>query len=110
MNCPAYDIVYTIYSSTLPEVRQKEMKNWLKMYHEQFSLDLKAFGYNSDLMYPFDKFKMDFDNLFEFGFVHALFNSMVSAYLIVNTLRSLLDEQSILSKQGSMFLENQLSK
>ena len=77
MNCPAYDVVYTIFSSTLPEIRLNNLAYWLKMYHDQLCSDLKAFGYDSDLIYPFDQFKKDFDDLYGFGFVHALFNSMV---------------------------------
>ena len=78
INCPAYDVVYTIFSSTLPEIRLNELANWLKMYHEQLCLDLKEFGYDSDIIYPFNQFKKDFDDLYGFGFVHALFNSMVN--------------------------------
>ena len=77
MNCPAYDVVYTIFSSTLPEIRRQELVNWLRMYHDQLCSDLKGFGYDSDLIYPFNQFKKDFDDLYGFGFVHALFNSMV---------------------------------
>ena len=78
VNCPAYDVVYTIYSSTLPEIRKVELTNWLKIYHDQFCSDLKAFGYASENVYPFSKFQKDFDDLFEFGFLHGILNSMVS--------------------------------
>ena len=76
MNCPAYDVVFISFSSTLPEIQGEGLANWLKMYHDQLCSDLKAFGYDSDLIYPFDQFKKDFDDIYGFGFVHALFNSM----------------------------------
>ena len=78
INCPAYDVVYTIYSSTLPEFREKELKNWLKIYYDQFSFDMKTLGYDSNHIYSYGQFQNDFDDLYEFGFVHAFLNSMVS--------------------------------
>ena len=77
-NCPTYDVVYIIYSSTLPKFREKELENWLKIYYDQFSYDLTTLGYDSNHIYSYGQFQNDFDDLYEFGFVHAFLNSMVS--------------------------------
>ena len=82
LNCPAYDVVYTIYSSTLPEFREKELENWMKTYYDQFSFDMKTLGYDLNHIYPYSQFQNDFDDLYEFGFVHAFLNSMVSSSLV----------------------------
>lgn len=72
---PAIDVSYAIYTGTRPDLRAQFLEDWLKLYHDQFSRDLVAFGYDPQQVYDYQEFRQDFRDLFGYGFQWALQHS-----------------------------------
>ena len=75
---PAVDLVHLIVTGTRPDLRTKLERDWLKIYFEQFSQDLEAFGYSADKVYPFEKLVEDYDGIYDYGFTWCLMHIGVS--------------------------------
>ena len=81
---PAVDVMYAIYTGSEPEMRVEHLTKWLKTYHDQFSYELKIFGYDANNVYPFAKFQQDFRDLFPIGLTWAFIVSTVNLVILYN--------------------------
>lgn len=77
---PAIDVIYAIYTGTEPESRSKNPSNLLQIYYKQLSHELNIFGYNVDKIYPYNKLKEDFQDLFPVGLTWAFMVSRKSQF------------------------------
>ena len=80
---PAVDVMYAIYTGSEPEMRVEHLTKWLKTYHDQFSYELKIFGYDANNVYPFAKFQQDFRDLFPIGLTWAFIVSTVNLVIFI---------------------------
>jgi hypothetical protein len=71
LSSPSIELAFLILTSTEPELRQVHLKEWLKIYHCQFTSDLKAFGFDSNIIYPMETFEQDFEAFYEYGLKHS---------------------------------------
>lgn len=68
---PCCDLSYCIYSGAPKEVL-KDMDYYLRIYHDSLSETLKAFGCDSETLFPFQALKEDWKRFHKLGFTMAL--------------------------------------
>ncbi|KAJ8926074.1 hypothetical protein NQ315_009930 [Exocentrus adspersus] len=68
---PCCDLSYTIYSGASKPILQN-LDSYLHVYHDSLSSTLKAFGCDSDRIYPFHQLKKDWKRYCKLGFSMAL--------------------------------------
>ncbi len=77
ISSPAIDLIYAIVTGTRGEVRMEKTADWLKIYHEKFTADMKSFGYDAAKVYPFEDFVKDYDDAYAYGFCWAVSHAQV---------------------------------
>ena len=73
---PSIDLVYLLYSSSNNDDRKEKVTQWLKIYHDTLTDDLKALGY-SGTEYPFHELEKDIDHARLFGVIMGLMHCQV---------------------------------
>ena len=74
---PSIDLVYLLYSSSNNDDRKEKVTQWLKIYHDTLTDDLKALGY-SGTEYPFHELEKDIDHARLFGVIMGLMHCQVT--------------------------------
>ena len=101
MTSPAVDLVYLIVTGTRPDLRTNFGKDWLKIYYEQFSQDLEAFGHSADDVYPFEKLVEDYDGIYDYGFTFCLMHiGVCKSFYFLLIFKKMLIEKSISGSDG----------
>jgi hypothetical protein len=80
LSSPAIDLVYCLVTGTRAELRQVHLKEWLNIYHCQFTSDLKAFGFDANTIYPMEKLVQDFETFYSYGFAWGMQHCGVSIF------------------------------
>ncbi len=74
---PALDLSYALTTCTDGHKRIKELPRWQRIYYDKLRSDMKVFGYDTDLIYPFDDFLKDYDHYHDFAVAISLQHAMV---------------------------------
>lgn len=66
---PAVELIYTVFSSTDKQFRQKEYNNLMKHYHTTLASAIQTLGSDPEKLYSLAAFKQDLKKFGRFGFL-----------------------------------------
>ncbi len=79
VSSPAVDLAYALTTGTQGDLRMKHWKEWIKIYHDKFTSDMAAFGYDATSVYPVDDLIKDYEHFYHYAFVWGMQHSAVRA-------------------------------
>ncbi len=81
MSSPAADLTYGLTTGTKGQLRMMHLTEWLKMYHDKFSSELKAFGFDAESVYSMKDLEEDYNFFYDYAFVWASQHTIVRSNL-----------------------------